>query len=54
MGTVKDAGVFGLPDLIIEVISPASVYRDMQVKRNIYESFGIHEYWIVFPDEKVI
>ncbi|MEP9410331.1 MAG: Uma2 family endonuclease [Candidatus Brocadia sp.] len=54
MGIVRDAGVFGTPDIIIEVLSPASVYRDMQVKKNIYERFGIQEYWIVFPDEKVI
>lgn len=53
-GIIKDAGVFGPPDMVIEVISPTSIYKDMHVKKSIYEKAGIKEYWLVFPDEKVI
>ncbi len=51
---IKDTGIFGAPDLVIEVLSPASIYRDMKVKKGIYERFGVREYWIVFPDERVV
>ena len=51
---IKDAAVFGAPDLVIEILSPASIYRDTQVKKSIYEKAGVKEYWLVFPDEKVI
>ena len=37
----------GPADLIIEVISPSSVYRDRSDKFDEYEAAGVHEYWLV-------
>ena len=51
---IRESGVFGAPDLVVEIISPSSLYKDIQVKKRVYEKFGIREYWIVFPDEKTV
>lgn len=40
-------GIFGAPDLIVEIISPSSLYRDTHQKKELYERFGVKEYWIV-------
>ena len=50
---VKDR-VFGSPDLVVEIVSPTSYKRDRYEKFKIYEEFGIKEYWIVYPEQKVI
>src|SRR5438477_7831165 len=34
------------PELVIEVVSPGSEFRDYQEKREEYLAFGVHEYWI--------
>jgi Uma2 family endonuclease len=46
--------VKGVPDLIIEVLSPSNAYYDLVQKKNVYESTGVKEYWIVDPQEKAI
>ena len=37
----------GVPDLLIEVISPEGADRDLFTKREVYERNGVPEYWIV-------
>lgn len=37
----------GPADLIVEVISPESVYRDRSDKFDEYEAAGVREYWVV-------
>ena len=49
---IKDAGVFGAPDMIIEIQSPGTLHVDAKRKKEIYERFGVREYWIVDPGEK--
>ena len=44
----------GVPDLLIEIVSSGSVSRDTVEKYAIYEKYGVKEYWIVFPEHKVI
>src|SRR3990170_3869022 len=44
----------GAPDLVIEIISENSAYRDMVQKKKLYARFGVKEYWIVIPDEEEI
>lgn len=39
----------GAPDLIVEVISPASMRMDRVVKFTAYETAGVAEYWIANP-----
>jgi Uma2 family endonuclease len=51
---VGDKAITGIPDLVVEIVSPASYTRDRDEKFRIYEERGVKEYWIVLPKEKVI
>ncbi len=42
----------GIPKFIAETLSPSTAMLDMSVKKDIYESAGIPEYWIVSPKER--
>jgi Uncharacterized protein conserved in cyanobacteria, COG4636 len=42
----------GAPDLIVEVVSPASRHTDRTVKYEEYETAGVPEYWLVYPDRQ--
>jgi len=44
----------GAPDMVIEILSPSSVSRDMLVKFNKYLMAGVREYWIVNPENKTV
>jgi Uma2 family endonuclease len=51
---IDEKGCNGTPDLIIEVMSPASIKHDRITKFNKYEKAGVGEYWIVEPEGKLI
>ncbi|MBY0436229.1 MAG: Uma2 family endonuclease [Cyclobacteriaceae bacterium] len=42
----------GVPDLIIEVLSSSNNKFDLQVKKDLYEKFGVREYWVIDPVDK--
>ena len=44
---IKDDGIHGTPDLVVEVLSKTSAQRDRGRKREIYAKSGVKEYWIV-------
>ncbi len=44
---VKRGGIEGPADLAVEMVSPDSVERDYYLKRELYEQYGIPEYWII-------
>jgi Uma2 family endonuclease len=44
----------GVPDLIIEVISPSSVRTDRYIKFAAYEQVGVREYWLVDPKMRFV
>ena len=54
LGIIGEKAIMGPPDLVVEIISPATVRRDTVVKKEIYEKFGVKEYWIVYPEERAI
>jgi Uma2 family endonuclease len=52
LGILQQRGIFGTPDLLIELISPSSVRRDRYDKKDLYARFGVEEYWIGDPANK--
>jgi len=50
----QQRGIFGVPDLLVELVSPSSVRRDRYQKRELYARFGVPEYWIVDPANKAL
>ncbi|MDR0305690.1 MAG: Uma2 family endonuclease [Chitinispirillales bacterium] len=51
---IDEKGYKGVPDFIIEILSPSSKRHDRWVKYNLYKNAKVREYWIVDPDEKII
>ena len=40
-----------IPEIVIEIVSPSSRFRDYQQKPEEYLRFGVQEYWIIDADE---
>lgn len=51
---MKGDGIYGAPDLVVEVLSPSTATRDRGIKKDAYEKAGVKEYWIVDPVSKSI
>ena len=46
---VNSRGIYGAPDLIVEIVSKSTDKRDLQLKRDLYLKNFVKEYWIVYP-----
>ena len=49
---ITEKNITGAPDLIVEILSPATGYYDLTEKKEIYAEFGVKEYWIVDPKKQ--
>ena len=49
---ISEKNIKGTPDLIIEIISPSTAYYDLIEKKELYEKFGVKEYWRVDPQKQ--
>jgi len=49
---LTELNIKGAPDLIVEIISPSSKDTDRIYKKNVYQKFGVKEYWLVDPIEE--
>ena len=46
--------VRGAPDLVVEILSPATADRDRGYKRALYGNHGVAEYWLIDPTAETI
>jgi Uma2 family endonuclease len=51
---IGDQAIEGAPDLVVEILSPASAHRDLTEKKRLYETHGVREYWVVDPDSETV
>ncbi|MGB3074110.1 MAG: Uma2 family endonuclease [Chitinophagales bacterium] len=47
-----DGGFHGVPDFIVEILSPFNKSRDLTMKKSVYEKNGVREYWVIDPKTK--
>ncbi len=51
---VTPKNIRGAPDLIVEITSPRTETRDLDLKKTLYQAHGVSEYWIVLTDEDAV
>jgi len=51
---IGEKNIQGAPDLVTEIISESTAYRDLVQKKKLYARFGVKEYWIVIPEESSV
>jgi len=49
-GKIRDDGVHGAPDLVVEVLSPSTAHKDLGDKRDLYERAAVKAYGLLYPD----
>ena len=49
LGIFHDRHIYGVPALVVEVLSPSNAGVDTEIKRRAYARCGVPEYWIVRP-----
>ena len=54
LSKLDDKGCLGSPDLVVEIVSPGNSKKEMGIKFDLYEEFGVREYWIVNPSEETM
>ncbi len=47
-------GLTGIPDLVIEILSPGTKKYDLNEKKKIYQNYGVKEYFIVEPTNRKV
>lgn len=50
----KEEVVIGAPDLVVEILSKGTAIYDRGDKKDIYEKYGVREYWLVDPKSKTV
>jgi Uma2 family endonuclease len=51
---IDEKGCNGPPDMIVEILSPSTAQRDLDLKFNLYEEYAVLEYWIVQPNDQTV
>lgn len=51
---IKEKNILGAPDVVMEVLSPSNASHDRLIKLNLYQKFGVKEYWMISLEDKLI
>lgn len=49
LSIITDNGIEGVPDMVVEILSPSTAKNDRGDKMKVYRRTGVREYWIVDP-----
>ncbi len=50
LALLREDGVHGGPDLVVEIVSPANGRLEMKRKRPLYAQHGVREEWLIEPE----
>src|SRR5262249_28653549 len=53
-GIIRDRRIYGVPDLIIEVLSPSNRLYDEEVKLQAYANAGVPEFALIDPTARLV
>lgn len=51
---IKEANIWGTPDMVVEILSPGTARWDQEIKRQLYARFGVRELWLVDPQARSV
>ena len=51
---IRYKGFYGAPDLVIEILSPGTMDKDLFLKFEKYVKAGVRELWYVFPNRRKV
>lgn len=51
---ITEKNIWGAPDLVVEILSPATSRTDKTIKAQVYAHHGVRYYWIVDSDSLTI
>ena len=51
---IDRAGCVGAPDLVAEILSPSTAYKDQTAKLSLYERHGVRECWLLNPERNTV
>ncbi len=54
LSIIKEKEVEGVPDLIVEILSPSNISHDRDRKFSVYQAAGVPEYWLANYWEKTV
>lgn len=54
LSVLSERGAEAAPDLIVELLSSFNAYYDLRYKLDLYEKFGVAEYFIVDPEDDTV
>ena len=53
-GKLDNKGCHGMPDWVVEIVSPSSQHMDYLKKLVLYKESGGHEYWVIDPQTEMV
>lgn len=53
LAILGETNVCGAPDLVVEVVSSSTRKRDRKEKSRLYFEYGVKEYWLVDPEDRL-
>jgi Uma2 family endonuclease len=51
---LDDRGCIGVPDLVVEILSPGNNQVELKTKYDLYEEHGVKEYWVIHPEQHTL
>jgi len=54
LSKLDDKGCIGAPDIVVEILSPGNNKKELLNKYQVYQEFGVKEYWVVSQSDQNI